>query len=261
MMGESILVNKDRGIATIYLNEPETLNALSMNLKYQLLDTLNEIERDNHINVVIIAGKGKAFCAGGDVKAMARDEYDPIVIKRNLEVSTSIIDKIRKMRKITIAAIHGYAAGAGLSLALSSDLIVAEEETKLILSFKNVGLTPDLGIHYHLPRIVGEWKAKEWIFKGMKLSVEEAVNYGFLIDVVPKGQSQEKAFELASELAAGPLQAFIQSKLLINSGSNLKLEDIMEKENDLHTILRATNDHKEGINAFFERRTARFSGR
>ncbi len=258
---ESVLWERNGEIATIYLNEPNTLNALSAKLKEELLGVLKEIENDNSISVVILTGKGRAFCTGGDLKGMAKlEQYDPITVKRGMELSTSIIEKIWKWPKITIAAIHGYTAGAGFSLALASDLIIAEEDTKLILSFKNVGLIPDLGIHYHLPRIVGEWKAKEWIWKGIKMTVEEAVSHGFSIEIVPKGSLEEKSMELANELLTGPLQAYMYSKLLINQSTNMKLEDILAKENDIHTILRATNDFKEGVTAFLEKRNPKFSG-
>ncbi|MDQ0157188.1 enoyl-CoA hydratase/isomerase family protein [Robertmurraya andreesenii] len=260
-MNDRILFEQQKEIATIYLNEPNNLNSLSTKLKQQFLKVLNEIETDPDIKVVIIAGKGRAFCAGGDVKGMANmKEYDPVAIKRNMELSSIIIERLRRMPKVIISSIHGYAAGAGFSLALASDLIVAEEGTKLILSFKNVGLIPDLGIHYYLPKIVGEWRAKQWIWNGIKLTVEEALNYGFSIEIVAKGQLNNRAMELAKEISNGPFQALVYSKLLINNFSNTKLEEILAKENEIQTILRATHDHKEGINAFLEKRIPEFSG-
>ena len=245
-------------MATLFLNEPETLNALGKQLKRELLSVLNELEFDSSLHTIILAGKGKAFCAGGDVKGMANDPYDPIEIKRNIEISTRIVERIRNMPKLVIAAIHGYAAGAGLSLALASDMILAEEGTKLILSFKNVGLTPDLGIHYHLPRLVGEWKAKEWIWEGMKLTAEDSLKYGFIKEIVPKGEVHNRAFVLAQQLSEGPVQVFIESKLMINKSSNLKMEDILAKENEMHVIMRGTPEHKEGLAAFFEKRSPKF---
>jgi 2-(1,2-epoxy-1,2-dihydrophenyl)acetyl-CoA isomerase len=257
---ESVFIEKQHDISTIYLNEPDSLNALSKKMKTELLTLLNEVESDPTVHIVIIAGKGRAFCAGGDVKAMAEDPYDPAEIKRNIEISARIIERIRHMPKIVIAAVHGYAAGAGMSLALAADLIIAEEETKFILSFKNVGLIPDLGIHYYLPRLVGEWKAKEWIWEGLKLTAEEANKHGLVKEVVPKGNGHPRALALARELSAGPLQALIATKLIINRSSDWKLEDIVAKENDIHTLLRGTKDHKEGVAAFFAKRPPKFSG-
>lgn len=259
-MGKRVLLEKQGSIAQIYLNEPEKINALSTELKEELLPTLNEIEFNPDIKVVILAGKGRAFCAGGDVKGMAQAEFNSAVIKRNMDFSSTIIERLRKMQKIVIAAIHGYCAGAGLSLALSSDMIVAEEDTKLILSFRNVGLIPDLGIHYHLLRIVGEQRAKEWIWQGMKITVEDAVKEGFTIRIALKDKHMKEAMKWAEKFAEGPFQAFVYSKQLINHSSHLTMGDILARENEIHTILRTTIDHKEGLNAFFEKRKPDFRG-
>lgn len=256
----SVLIEKQNGIATIFLNEPDSLNALSIGLKEELSNTLRMLEKDTEIGVVIFAGKGRAFCAGGDVKAMA-ETHNQVEIKQNMEESSKIIETIRRLNKITIAAVHGYLAGAGISLALASDLILAEEGSKFVLSFKNVGLIPDLGLHYHLPRLVGEWKAKEWIWNGATITAAEANSLGLVKEVVAKGKVHEEALKLATELIKGPIQAFISSKMIINSSSNLRLEDVQKMENDSHTILRGTHDHKEGVQAFLEKRSPIFSGR
>jgi 2-(1,2-epoxy-1,2-dihydrophenyl)acetyl-CoA isomerase len=256
----SVLIEKQNGIATIYLNEPSSLNALSLKLKADLANALKLIEYDHEISVVILAGKGKSFCAGGDVKGMAEIK-DPLEIKRNMEESSKIIESIRRLNKITIAAVHGYLAGAGISLALASDMILAEEGAKFVFSFKNVGLIPDLGLHYHLPRLVGEWKAKEWIWSCAKISAEEAKSLGFVKEVVPKGKVHEEACKMAAELMEGPIHALISSKIIINSSAHLRLEDVQKMEVDRSTILRGTYDHQEGVQAFLEKRTPVFRGR
>lgn len=256
----SVLIEKQNGIAAIYLNEPGSLNALSLRVKEELANILRLIEKDHEISVVILGGKGRAFCAGGDVKGMAEIK-DPLEVKRNMEESSKIIESIRKLNKITIAAVHGYLAGAGISLALASDVIMAEEGSKFVLSFKNVGLIPDLGLHYHLPRLVGEWKAKEWIWNGATITAEEGKSLGFVKEVVPKGQVHEEAFKLAETLMEGPIQAFISSKMIINSSAHLRLEDVQKIEVDVSTILRGTYDHKEGVQAFIEKRSPKFIGR
>lgn len=256
---ESVVLKRSGPIATIYFNEINTLNALSQSLKMNLLKTLRTLEDDLTVRVIILTGNGRAFCAGGDVKNMANESYDPSHIKRNLEISTTIIQLLRSMKKIIISAIHGPVAGAGISLALASDIIVAEEKTKLILAFKNVGLSPDLGIHYHLPKIVGEWKAKQWIWQGKNISVEEAVEQGFTIDIVPRGSHVTRALEIAHNLDEGPFQAFMYSKEMINQAESLTLDEVLMRENNAHIILRSTVNHKEGIEAFLEKKKVYFS--
>ena len=256
---ESIVWEKRNSTAVIYLNEPKSLNAFSRGLKQDLLTVLKEVEKDSEIHVVILTGKGKSFCAGGDLKGMAKD-FTAMEIKQMMDESAQIVELIRKMPKIFIAAVHGYAAGAGMSLALASDLIVAEEKTKFVLSFKNVGLIPDLGLLYHLPKRVGDWKAKEWIWKGATISVEEAYEYGIIYEITQKNHVIERALDLAMQLNSDAIQAFIQSKLIINQSAYLSFEEVLQKENMSQTLLRGTNDHKEGVSAFFQNRSPEFSG-
>ena len=255
-----MILEKHHNYVNIFLNEPEMLNAFSTGLKEQLLSALKEVEQDDSIHVVILSGKGKSFCAGGDLKGMAK-EYTTLDIKETMDQSAMIVELIRKMPKLVIAAVHGYAAGAGMSLALASDLIIAEEHSKFSLSFKNVGLIPDLGLLYHLPKKIGEWKAKEWIWKGVTISVEEAYDYGFIYEIVAKNQSLERASILAGELENGPLQAFTHSKWIINSSSSLSFEEVIQKENMSQTLLRTTLDHREGVESFIEKRRPEFTGK
>lgn len=257
---DCVILEKHHNYAIIYLNEPETLNAFSKVLKEQLLSALKDVEKDESIHVVILSGKGKSFCAGGDLKGMAK-KYTTLEIKQTMDQAAKIVELIRKMPKVVITAVYGYAAGAGMSLALASDLIIAEEGSKFSLSFKNVGLIPDLGLLYHLPRKVGEWKAKEWIWKGVTVPVEEAYDYGFIYEIVAKNQSLERAILLAEDLIDSPIQAFKQSKLIINSSSSLSFEEVLQKENMSQTFLRTTFDHREGVESFIEKRKPEFIGK
>ncbi|MGG0720279.1 enoyl-CoA hydratase-related protein [Robertmurraya massiliosenegalensis] len=252
-MEKSVEMTLENGVASIFLNEPNSLNALSKKLKDELKDALDLIEHEPSVKVVIFAGKGRAFCAGGDVKTM-QSEYDPMEVKKGMEISSNIIERIRNLRKITVSAVQGYAAGAGMSLAIASDIVVAEENAKFVLSFKNVGLIPDLGLHYHLPRMVGEWKAKEWIWSGKKLTAQEAYEIGFVHEVVTEGSLIKKANEIANELMNGPIQSFILSKLLINRYQNASLTEILEKEIDTQTIIKGGSEHKDAVRAFFSKK-------
>ncbi|MEH6946138.1 enoyl-CoA hydratase-related protein [Bacillus sp. JJ634] len=257
---DCVILEKHHHYAIIYLNEPETLNAFSRGLKEQLLLTLQEVEKDESIHIIILAGKGKSFCAGGDLKGMAQ-KLTTLEIKQGMDQAAKIVELIRRMPKLVISAVHGYAAGAGMSLALASDLIIAEEGSKFSLSFKNVGLIPDLGLLYHLPKKVGEWKAKEWIWKGVTIPVEEAYDYGFIYEIAEKNQSLERALVLAEDLRSGALQAFIHSKFIINSSSSLSFEEVVQKENMSQTFLRTTLDYSEGVRSFIEKRKPEFTGK
>lgn len=239
--------------AIVYLNNPDSLNALSHEVKEALHDTLDKIEQNKQIKVVIITGNGRAFCAGGDVKSMKLD-YNPLESKQNMDVAANIINRIRKLDKITISAVNGYAAGAGMSLAIASDFIIAEENATFFISFKNVGLIPDLGLHYHLPRIVGEWKAKDWMWKGKKITASEAEKCGLVTEVVPLEELMEKSNQLANELLNGPIQSYIFSKQIINESQNLNLESVLEKENNIQTIIKGTEEHKNAVDSFFSKR-------
>lgn len=250
---KSVEVLIEEGIAIVFLNEPDSLNALTKSMKESLNLALDEIENNDAVKVVIFTGRGRAFCAGGDVKAMTQD-YNPLEVKNGMDISANIINRIRKLAKITISGVNGYAAGAGMSLAIAADFVIAEEKTTFFLSFKNVGLIPDLGLHYHLPRMVGEWKAKEWMWKGKKITAQEAKEYGLVLEVVSSEKLLEKAIQLAKELIDGPIQSYIFSKLIINSSQNVNLEQVMEKENHIQTIIKGAEEHKKAVELFFAKK-------
>ncbi|MDQ1002227.1 2-(1,2-epoxy-1,2-dihydrophenyl)acetyl-CoA isomerase [Neobacillus niacini] len=258
-MNESVLVEKENTIASIMLNEPNSLNALSLNLQKELLNSLIDLKDDVSTKVVVISGKGRAFCAGGNIKTMnlGKPLYQ---VKEQMDKASEIVKLIHNFNKPIIAAVHGYAAGAGFSIALASDFIVAEEDAKFSLAFKNIGLIPDLGAHYFLTNIVGPWKAKELIYRGAKITGVEGRDYGFINKVVPKGQVLEAAFELATELALGPTRAYTYSKSIINQSVYKTLDEIIELENYSQSLLRGTKDNREGIEAFLSKRFPEFSG-
>jgi 2-(1,2-epoxy-1,2-dihydrophenyl)acetyl-CoA isomerase len=254
----SILLEKNGAVASIFLNEPESLNALSPEMRKDFIHSLLDVEEDDNIRVVIIAGKGKAFCAGGDIRQMEK-QATPLENKIKMEIVSKIITQMQRMKKPIIAAVHGYAAGAGFSIALASDLVVAEEGAKFLLAFKKIGLVPDLGAHYFLPRIVGSWKAKQLIWSGAGITAEQGEKLGFVTNLT-SGNAYQKAQEIATDLANGPIQAFFHTKSIINQSTNLDLQDVLELESYAQSILKTTNDHKEGINAFREKRSPNFTG-
>jgi 2-(1,2-epoxy-1,2-dihydrophenyl)acetyl-CoA isomerase len=257
-MGESVLYEKNNGIATIFLNEADTANALSPSLKRELLAAFQDSEKDTSVKAIILAGKGNGFCSGGDISTMGTT-FTAVQVKQRMDDAAKLIWTIHNIKKPVIAAVHGYAIGAGLVFALAADIIIAEKGTKLGLGFKNIGLIPDIGGHYFLQKAVGPWKVKEWFWTGAKITPEEGERMGFINRLVNHGEAFEKAKALATEIAEGPVLAFGYTKTILNRPLN-SLDDILELEGFGQSILFQTKDHQEGVEAFFEKRQPQFTG-
>lgn len=258
-MSQSVLIEKNNGVGVIFLNEPDSLNALSASVKVGLMRAVDELGHDPETKVLLLAGKGRAFCAGGDVRAMG-GQQTTLEAKSRMDEAAQIVKKIVHLDKPVIASVHGYAVGAGFSLALACDLIVAEEGTKFGLAFKNIGLIPDLGLHYFLMMTASPWKVKEWIWNGAMISAEEGQQYGFVNRLVPQGQGLDAAKKWAYELASGPLKAYQLTKSILRRTAAQELEQVLELENYGQSALRQTKDHQEGIQAFREKRNPQFIG-
>jgi 2-(1,2-epoxy-1,2-dihydrophenyl)acetyl-CoA isomerase len=254
-------VNYDsiEGIAVITLNSVETLNALDSELIYELNHVLDKIENDTKVKIVLVTGKGKAFSAGGNVKCMGdRTTLETIEIMSH---ATRVITRITEMKKIFISAVNGYAMGAGFSLALACDIIVAQKNAKFGLSFINVGLVPDCGLLHFLPKIVGPWKAKELIFTGAVITAEEAYQYGIVNQLAENDEALSEGLEFAKKLAIGPLQAMALVKTIIKSSQILDIKGTIQYETLAQSVLQQTTDHKEGLQAFKEKRSPIFIGK
>lgn len=255
MKSQSVIYEQRGEVGIIYLNEPDKMNALSMALKKQLLTVLQRIHQQA-INVLIITGNGKGFCAGGDLTAM-QESYDAMAIKESMELSTQIVQQLRALPQITISVVNGFAAGAGFSLALSTDLTIAEKQAKFIIAFKSVGLIPDLGLHYYLQKALGSRLAKEWIFQGKIIPALEAQSYQFVNEVVPKDEGLEHALKLAEELLAGPIEAFKASKRILNELEDEQVKQVMEKENLVQVILRGEKEHEGCLQQFLQNKVVK----
>lgn len=256
---QSVLLEIQNGIAIITLNEPNSLNALSMSLKQQLLDSFSLAESNPDVKVIILTGSGKAFCAGGDVKAMG--ERTVIETIETMNDTTKIITTIANSKKITISAVNGYAMGAGFSLALATDLIYANTQAKFGLSFTKVGLVPDCGLHHFLPRIVGPWKAKELIFRAKVLTAKEAKGYLIVNEIYETDTLLENVLQIANEISSSAIQALKLSKSIINNYENSDLQSTIHYENLTQSIMQQTSDYKEGVSAFKEKRATNFIGK
>lgn len=259
METDSVIYTVKDGVGYIKLNEPNSRNALSTAIKKGFLESLDKAEEDSSVKIAILFGEGSTFCAGGDIKGMGKRTTLESVEKINL--TSKIAVRMESFRKPIIAAVSGYAVGAGFSLALASDIIYAEEKSKFGLSFSKVGLIPDCGALYYLPRMVGPWKAKELIFSGELLSSKDAEKLGIVNRIFPDGEVFAGAVEFAEKMAEGPAHTMQFVKSIIAKTANQSLSGTVEYENYAQSILQQTYDHAEGVNAFIEKRDAVFEGR
>lgn len=253
-MKKSVLVTNEEKITTIALNRPETYNALSMEMREELLDALTGAAQDDGTRVVVITGKGNAFCAGGDINTMKKD-FVPGEERVRLRNTQRILRAITDMDKLVIAAVNGQALGAGCNLALACDLVVAAEDAKFGQTFGLFGLVPDMGGMYFLPRLVGLQKAKELVFTWRILKACEAAQMGMVNRVVPLENLYAEVKELAGRLADGPFLANALTKSIINKSLYSTLDQVLEDEACAQDMCFLSQDFKEAVQAFLKKET------
>jgi 2-(1,2-epoxy-1,2-dihydrophenyl)acetyl-CoA isomerase len=248
-----------QGIATVTLNRPEVYNALNDEITFELQEALKAIGRDEAVRVVVLTGEGKAFCSGQDLKSdpgKKRSFLDSLHRRYN-----PIIRAMRSLPKPIICRLNGVAAGAGCSLALASDMIIASEEATLIEVFVNIGLVPDSGSSYFLPRLIGYAKAFELCALGNKVKATEALSLGIINKVVPALQLDGAVSELAAHFAKAPTKAIGIIKKMLNKSTTSTLEEMLEYEAYCQETAGASHDHQEGVKAFLEKRKPEFAGK
>lgn len=254
-----VLIEKQGSLLILTLNRPERLNAFSDEMIRSLTKELQQAQGDDSVKVVILRGSGRIFTSGGDIKEMekasAQDVYEHVG-----ELNQCIL-AMQRLEKPIVAAVHGFAAGAGFNLALASDFIIAAIETKFVLSFSQVGLIPDCGGLYFLPRLLSPQKVKELLFFAEPITAKEAYAYGLINRTVPIEELQDEVMQFALRLSKGPLKAYGQIKKIMHTSSHLSLEQVLEKERLTQTLMFETEDHKEGVKAFQEKRIPNFKGK
>ena len=258
-MTDGLRVEVDGPVATLTLDRPTALNALTVPVKVALRDTLKSIARDRDVRAVILTGAGRAFCAGQDLAERDEPDAAPLEIEVR-ERYNPIIRAIRSMGQPVIAAVNGVAAGAGASLALACDLRIAAEEARFVLAFGRIGLVPDSGATWFLPRLVGSAKAAELALVGDPIDAAEALRLGLVSRVVPGDQLQTEARVLADRLAGGAPLALALTKEALSRSATVDLDEALEGEAKLQGIAGASSDHAEGLAAFREKRPPRFRG-
>jgi 2-(1,2-epoxy-1,2-dihydrophenyl)acetyl-CoA isomerase len=246
-------------IATITLDRPESLNALTVTLKTELLTAFQTIGRDRAVRAVVLTGAGRAFCAGQDLKERLEPDAAPLAVELR-ERYNPIIAAMRTLDQPIVGAINGVAAGAGASLAFACDIRIVAEGASFMLAFGRLGLVPDSGSTWFLPRLVGPAKAAEMALLGESLSAADAERFGLVARVVPADALAAEARAVAIRLAGLAPIALAQAKRAIERSWSMDLETALEDEAYRQGIAGATADHAEGVAAFIEKRPPRFTG-
>jgi 2-(1,2-epoxy-1,2-dihydrophenyl)acetyl-CoA isomerase len=260
MSYETIILERKDGIATLTLNRPENLNAINQKMTEELNSAMAEIAKDTGIRALVITGAGRGFCSGFDVGDMAQAAA-PIETRNWIQMAHKTILALTDLENPVIAKVNGAAVGFGCSLAISADIIIASDSAKFSLIFSRIGLIPDGGSLFHLPRLVGPAKAKELIFTAKMIDAKEAERLGLINKAVPADELDNEVNMLAKQLAEGPTVAFGIAKKILNEGLNMDLNSVLECEAFGQTVAGTTQDAQEGVIAFLEKRKAEFRGK
>jgi 2-(1,2-epoxy-1,2-dihydrophenyl)acetyl-CoA isomerase len=256
----TLLTITTENILTITLNRPESYNALNEAMKKELNDAFKQAEKDENVRCIVLRGAGeKAFCSGQDLKEHSGSKRS---LKESLEKSYNpLIRKMRMIEKPIIGMINGVAAGAGLSIALACDMRIMSESAKLIEVFIRIGLVPDSGSHWFLPRLVGMAKAFEYSATGRDIDAAEAERVGLVNRVAASSDLEKVTMEVARKLAAAPTRSIGLIKRTLNKSLSSDLDALLDYEAVIQEIASSTEDHKEGVKAFLEKRQAQFKGK
>lgn len=260
-MYKTILYIVEGGVCRITLNRPDVFNSFNEELSAEFIDALKKATKDEAIRTVIISGEGKAFCSGQDLKDIKGEVGNRSLGDSVLRRYNPMIVAIREMPKPVICRLNGVAAGAGASLVLACDIIIAAENAALIEVFNNVGLVPDSGSSFFLPQLVGYNKAFELITLASKVSAQEAKELGIVSKVVAAEELDAAVNELAQRYATGPTKAYAITKRMLNKAYNANLNEMLLEEYYGQEMAGRSEDYKEGVTAFVEKRKPIFKGK
>lgn len=263
MAFSTILFDLVNGVATVTLNRPDVLNAVNSQMRAELRTVFEQISADDTARAVILTANGRGFCAGQDLRERL-DTYTsgqaPVLGETLRQEYNPLILAMRNLPKPIVGAINGIAAGAGCSLALACDLRIASREASFLQAFMRIGLVPDSGSSFFLPRLIGPARAAEMMFLAEPLSAEKAFQMGIVNRVMPSEELPSAARELASRLAQLPTKAIGQAKRQLSLAMSASLDEVLEEEASGQAMASQTSDHLEGVRAFLEKRPANFTG-
>lgn len=263
---KAILLEKEDGVATIVLNQPEKLNLMTDQMFRELLDAFGQIANDERVRVVVLTAAGRIFCGGVDL----REHFlEPVEKAKKGELNLSLdqsfsavgVPAILNLKRPLIAAINGAAVGLGFTMCLPFDIRIASENAKIVLPFLGVGIAPEFGSTYFLPRLVGISKSLELIYSGETLNAEQAKEIGLVNKVVPRDKLREAALGLARRIVAAPPIALRLARESIYQGAYSDLQTALRTEHFAYNVCRQTEDHEEAVRAFLEKRTPVFKGK
>jgi 2-(1,2-epoxy-1,2-dihydrophenyl)acetyl-CoA isomerase len=261
---EQLIVERDGGVATVRMNNPARLNAMSSTLLAELIDALEALRDDPGARAIVLTGEGRGFSAGADLLSL-QEPYlkgERPTLSGFLEAGYNrVIPLLAETPKPVVAALNGVVAGAGVSVALACDLRLASEAATFSMAFVKIGLIPDAGSCYHLPRVVGTAKALELALLSDRVDAGEALRIGLVNRVVPAESLMREAHALAARLAELPTAAIGLTKRIFQEASRMDLAETLAREAEVQDQAAATDDHVEGVLAFLQKRPPRFTGR
>lgn len=260
---ETLQLTVTDAVARLRLNRPDALNAISAEMGKELRNAFNHLQQRDDVRAILLTGAGRAFSAGGDIKQMRQIVENPSddVLGRLLQVSHEAILAIREIPKPVIAAVNGYASGAGFSLAIACDYRIAGASARLNLAFVRIGLVPDFAGTFTLPRLIGWAKAAELMMTGRMVEADQALRLGLFNQVVPDDRLTAVSGQVAARFAAGPTVALGRMKQLLNRSASACLREQLEAEKDAQVAMVKTADFVEGVRAFIEKREPKFQGK
>lgn len=261
-MYETILFEKTGGVADVALNRPKKLNAFDGTMHEELYAALDEAAADDEVRCVVLRGEGRGFSAGADLAQIIEGaDGDPDLGEYLRDTYSRLVKRMVSIEKPILASLHGPVYGAGVGIVLACDLRIAAESAKFSVAFIKIGLMPDAGVSFFLPRVVGLGRAIEMSMLGDAVEADEALRIGLVNKVVPDEKLSDETAALAQRLAAMPTATLGRTRQALYASFEGDLETVLEREAEGQTFCGYTADHREGVQAFFEKREARFTGR